>query len=39
MKAICLLLPLLLEGLPAIDTLHAVQVVLVLIQAGHKDCL
>jgi len=39
MKAICLLLPLLLEGLSAIDTLHAGQVVLVLVQARRKDCL
>jgi hypothetical protein len=39
MKAICLLLPLLLEGLPPIDTLHTGQVVLVLVQPGRKHCL
>ncbi len=39
MEAICLLLPLLLEGLTAIDTLHTGQVVLVLVQTGPEDCL
>ena len=39
MEAICLLLPLLLEGLSAIDTLHARQVLLVLVQARREDRL
>ena len=39
MEAICLLLALLLEGLTPVDTLHARQVLLVLVQARREHRL